>query len=291
MPVLDQGQEGRRTPSADPEGAGPDDDQGVGLAELAEGGEGPGDDALRRQVEDDVEAEITAALEDQAGRVADAAQARGAALVEDEAFWSAERVALAATLLPVLLGALNRLGPAAVITLETSVGATAWPEVAGDAAAWAREHAGALITQISETTRRDVGEAVAAWIESGEELAALERALTPTFGRDRAQMIAQTETTRAYGAANNLARQSVGLPATAWAEPAHVRCRCWTRPERLPNGAWVIVWSTAEDDKVCRRPIATPWGQAAGCRGLDNIIVSANYLGRKLKDVRAEVSG
>jgi len=89
---------------------------------------------------------------------------------------------------------------------------------------------------------------------------------------------------------NDLVRQRVGLPATMFKAPAHPRCRCYTRPTLLPNGEWVVVWSTARDDTVCRQPIQTPWGRVNGCRELHGMIVSeGNYAGRKLSDVRIEL--
>jgi hypothetical protein len=129
-----------------------------------------------------------------------------------------------------------------------------------------------------------VREAVAAWIETGEELDALTDALTPTFGPKRAEMIASTEVTRAYDEANDLARQRVGLPATEFRAPAHTRCRCSTHPRLLDNGDWVIVWYTARDERVCKRPVGTPWGRVNGCRDLHEMVVGGlkKYQGKRL---------
>ena len=60
---------------------------------------------------------------------------------------------------------------------------------------WAQRYVGELITQIDNTTRANVRQAVSRWYENGEPLSALQRDLEPTFGADRAQMIAETETT------------------------------------------------------------------------------------------------
>lgn len=60
---------------------------------------------------------------------------------------------------------------------------------------WAQQYVGELISQIDGTTRENVRQAVSRWYENGEPLSALRRDLEPTFGADRAQMIAETETT------------------------------------------------------------------------------------------------
>jgi len=147
-----------------------------------------------------------------------------------------------------------------------------------------------MITDVTETTRRSVREAVASWIESGGELEDLTEALEPMFGERRANLIATTEVTRAYDEANNLARQKIGLPGAMKRAPAHPSCRCNTREELLPNGEWVVIWLTANDDLVCKQPIETPWGPVVGCSGLQGMVVSENYGGQMLSDVKASVS-
>ena len=137
-----------------------------------------------------------------------------------------------------------------------------WTLVNVAARDWANRHAGELITLINDTTRNQVRQAVAAWIENGDPLPALIRELAPVFGGERAKLIAATEVTRAYAESNRLAyiesgvveeiefrnsmdertcpicgprggrRTSVtnpdfdgyGLP------PLHPRCRCWVVP-------------------------------------------------------------
>ena len=124
---------------------------------------------------------------------------------------------------------------------------------------WAAQHAGALISQIDDTTTRAVRQAVARWVENGEPLEALIQDIEPLFGRKRAEMIASTETTNAFASANKLAYQQSGV-VTEWEwrtaadervcpvcgplnmkqrkfdeafegsimqPPAHPRCRCW----------------------------------------------------------------
>jgi HK97 family phage portal protein len=76
---------------------------------------------------------------------------------------------------------------------------------------WAQRYVGELITQIDGTTRASVRQAVARWYENGEPLSALQRDLEPTFGADRAQMIAETETTAAASEGSYAGFQESGV--------------------------------------------------------------------------------
>lgn len=153
------------------------------------------------------------------------------------------------------------LGVTAALTQLEQIGFSFdWLLVNTQAREWAHQHAATLVQEINETTRQRIRQAVAEWIESGEPLSALVKTLSPTFGRQRAEMIAATEITRAYAKANresylasgivgkvrwyaamdervcpicgSLHGQevdvdkefSVGMP------PAHPRCRCWIVP-------------------------------------------------------------
>lgn len=128
---------------------------------------------------------------------------------------------------------------------------------------WARQYSYDLVTQITDVTRQQLQAAVGEWVESGEALPALVRRIQAggTFGRDRALLIAQTETTRAYAEAEEIAYRESGVRVKEWdavndrlvcpqcgtlhgrrvpvgAEfapgiqnpPAHPGCRCSTRP-------------------------------------------------------------
>lgn len=85
-----------------------------------------------------------------------------------------------------------------------------------DAARWARQYAYDLVTQLTETTRSLVSEVIATFIETpGMTQGDMELLLEPAFGPVRAEMIATTETTRAYSAATNETQKLVnesGLP-------------------------------------------------------------------------------
>ena len=147
--------------------------------------------------------------------------------------------------------------------VEVGVGIE-WGVIAEEAAAWAEQYAGELIRGITDTTRKVVGRKVAEFIRTpGRTIGDLKADLAPHFGETRAQMIAVTETTRAYAAGttfyqNALAEAGVkmvrvwhtsrdekvcvqcgpldGKPEAEWpAEirspdypPRHPQCRCWT---------------------------------------------------------------
>jgi len=176
--------------------------------------------------------------------------------------------------------------------VTASVGGGAdWATVNADAAAWARNYVGELITRVTATTRGAVREAVASWVETGAKLPDLVKVLEPTFGKRRAELISATEVTRAFDEANDRVRQRIGLPATMKKAPAHPGCRCATRPVLLKSGEWVIVWYTVRGDRVCRQPLDTPWGRVNGCHDLHGMIVSENYGGEYLRDVKTRIAG
>lgn len=96
---------------------------------------------------------------------------------------------------------------------------------------WANQYTGELITQINDTTRRQVQAAVSEWISNGEPLEALIRELEPAFGRRRAELIASTETTKAYAEAQKQSYRESGVIQK-------------------------MEWRTAEDERVC--PVCGP---------------------------------
>ena len=273
MPSLGPGAGGRRSEGAEE------------LAELAEQGR----PKQRAAIENELKRDLDAFLDEQQERVVEAVE-RNRDLADDDAFWDQEEERFRQRFLSRLVQAVQELIGLAAQDAESEVGGGVdWAGVNEDAAAWAREYAGELIKNVTETTRASVRQAVATWIETGAELDELTQALTPTFGPQRAELIASTEVTRAFDEANNITRQRIGLPRTEYRAPAHPRCRCSTHPMLLDNGDWVIVWYTARDDRVCKRPLSTPWGRVNGCRGLHDMIVGAEkkkYLGKYLNEVR-----
>lgn len=122
-----------------------------------------------------------------------------------------------------------------------------------------------LFDQVQLTSKRTLRQEVANWVTNGEPLRELEKRLEPTFGQQRARLIASTETTRAYAQGNQLAWQESGVVnekqwktsvdervcpicgplhnkkapligsfeasgETTDNPPAHPHCRCWIVP-------------------------------------------------------------
>ena len=165
--------------------------------------------------------------------------------------------ALAAVLIPFL----TRLAVEEAMTVSVEMGLVFDPAIInGEAVRWAREYGYDLISGLTETTRKVVSEGMQTYLQNPEMgKDALREMLAPAFGETRAQMIATTETTRAYSEATNeyqrLMRQAGvqtrrvwqtredervceicgplhNLPESEWSAefpggpPAHVNCRC-----------------------------------------------------------------
>jgi SPP1 gp7 family putative phage head morphogenesis protein len=140
-----------------------------------------------------------------------------------------------------------------------------WSLLAREARDFAQQYLYNLIRNLDDTTRASVQDAVAKWIESGEGLDKLKDSLQTIFNDEaRAQLIAQTESTRAYAEGSqeryrradvkyvkwNTVRsgtvcptcEALGKEAPAPIEqgfkaasgnafpPNHPGCRCWLRP-------------------------------------------------------------
>jgi HK97 family phage portal protein len=73
-----------------------------------------------------------------------------------------------------------------------------WTLASTAARDYANEYVGELITRINETTKRQVRQAVAAWVMNGDPLQSLVDELAVTFGEQRAKLISSTEVTNAY---------------------------------------------------------------------------------------------
>jgi hypothetical protein len=131
-----------------------------------------------------------------------------------------------------------------------------------DAVRWARQYTYDLVTGLTDTTRTLVREVTATFIETpGLTIGNITELLEPAFGPVRSEMIAVTETTRAFSEAVNEVQHQVnqtGLqmirqwhtsnddivcaicgplneqPESVWKDdfpggpPAHPRCRCGT---------------------------------------------------------------
>jgi len=96
---------------------------------------------------------------------------------------------------------------------------------------WVGSYTSNLYEEINQTTRKKVRTAVQEWVNNGQPLERLNEELAPIFGRQRAELIASTEVTRAYAEGNRIAYQDSGV-VTRW------------------------MWRTANDEKTC--PICSP---------------------------------
>lgn len=225
-------------------------------------------------------------LSEQSGSLADLVQSSGVGAVNNFEWWSLHEAALADEF-SHNLGALARLGAQAGREAVNPSFGINWGLVNRSAVDWAGQHAGELVRNIDATTRAGVQQAVSEWAESGQPLSALAdriRGLSDSgvFSPQRARVIAQTESTNAYARGNVLAWQATGMQPVVYAPAAHVGCRCYLQPYRLPTGEMVAVWYTAHDERVCTQPLETPWGTVAGCRALhDTIVSSGPWLGTK----------
>lgn len=174
---------------------------------------------------------------------------------------------LNAALLAALLVGLTNVAAETMTSAGAEVGIDIDPaEIAQLAGQWARQYSYELVSGLTGTTRDLLQQVIAQYQTNpgmtAEELRAL---LEPAFGALRADMIAVTETTRAYSAGVALYQQYLlahyGLAATlrwftqrdervcplcgpldnkpfsAWGAdhpdgpPAHPRCRCWLAME------------------------------------------------------------
>lgn len=193
---------------------------------------------------------LSAAFDDIRDRAAREARRQRGDISGDMALWEAVNRQLRRAILPHLEEG---------IWLGVEIGAATlpigfdWSVINERAMRWAREYSGRLIQRIDETTRRNVREIVANWIEAGEPLDTLNRNLERIFNRNRAEMIASTEVTAAFAEGIASAGAASGLDVIPPREkpPKHPRCRCWMTLEPRDDGKWAYIWQTANDELVC----------------------------------------
>jgi hypothetical protein len=166
-----------------------------------------------------------------------------------------------------------------------------WDLANSNAEAWANQHAGEMIKNLTDTTKFAVADQVAKWSQTGEGVDGLIKRISglsdenkkPIFNSVRAEMIGITEATNLYAGANNQAWSAAGYAKAAYKPGAHVRCRCYMQPFKLADGTKVLVWYTARDERVCHQPLNAPWGEVKGCAELHKTIVSeGSHMGEKV---------
>jgi len=176
----------------------------------------------------------------------------------DDIFWNEESQKLYEILFPLissasLSGARNAYDALGGVA-ELGV---AWDVVNDDVIKWATAHTIEVVAQVTKTSMAAFVEHFDSWLLSGETMDSLIELLTPYYGVVRAEMIAVTETTRAFALGNLEAWKSSGV-VSGWkwrtamddivcpictekernnpyefgdeTPPAHVRCRCSMSP-------------------------------------------------------------
>lgn len=135
-----------------------------------------------------------------------------------------------------------------------------WQLANEQAGNWAKLYTFELVKDINETTALWLGEKINGWVNDGKPLIDLQKELETVWSKNRAEMIAVTEVTRAYAQGSLKVYQGVpGIEQVSWRTaindvcpvcrpmhgergnmagvfaaglmiPAHVRCRCWVAP-------------------------------------------------------------
>jgi SPP1 gp7 family putative phage head morphogenesis protein len=177
-----------------------------------------------------------------------------------DAFWDEEETAMAALLLYLLLGAVERSIAHQVVHVMTPAGLGISDAVNARAGAWAEKHALKLAKGLTKTSKEQATRRITAWFAEGSgDMNRLRQSLGQIISPQwRADMIAQTEVTRAWSeglhqVANEYdeiigyewftqqdervcivcaplheKRRKKGefYPGGYYAPPAHPRCRC-----------------------------------------------------------------
>lgn len=211
--------------------------------------------AERIEAEDEFATEMEQWLSEQSERIAAGSQGDQPPPQE---FWDAENVALAAFLALFLIRWVEGgITDSAVILSDVQLGIS--DQVNAAAERWARQHSLRLARGLNRTTRALARQRIAIWFRSGQPMSALVDSLNEIIApRWRAEMIAQTEVTRARNQASiEVAAQTPGIRRRIWytrldervcpicaplhgvperrngtfpggfdGPPAHPRCRC-----------------------------------------------------------------
>jgi len=145
---------------------------------------------------------------------------------------------LAEELRAAVLPELSALVVDNALRLSVEVGIGFDPAVINELAVnWARDYSFELVKGLTDTTRKVLAQATESFISTpGMTIGDIEKLIEPAFGSVRAEMIAVTETTRAYSAATN---ELQGL-----------------LQQQVPGLIVTKTWLTANDDLVC--PICAP---------------------------------
>lgn len=180
----------------------------------------------------------------------------------NETFWESQAELLYDLLFPVMVRMGKKAARNGYAMLQAQVGID-WALVNEAVIAWAKRYTAEVVAQITQTSMSAFTGAFGPWAQSGQPLSALIDALAPYYGPVRAEMVAVTETTRAFATGNVLAWQQSGVvDGIRWMTgqdkdvceeicvpldgevgtfdggigpdglfpPAHVNCRCYLQP-------------------------------------------------------------
>lgn len=185
-------------------------------------------------------------------------------LPPDPMFWENEARILADIMRPwIEKSTLKGIEEGRILLGDASLGITIdWDLVNDYARAWAIAHTATVVAQITETSMTAFVNAFPDWVASGEHLNVLIAELAKHYEPWRAEMIAVTETTRAFTQGNHVywgatgvvdgtqwmtgedelvcplclpldgTKADIGQPYPDGSEgpPRHVKCRCYERP-------------------------------------------------------------
>jgi hypothetical protein len=153
---------------------------------------------------------------------------------------------------------------AKLITGKAAVGGIDWDLanqavidwVLGGAPGMGEGYGDIVTTAMVQSREEFIRSSIAEWIQNGEPLHVLTEQLSRSFfSRDRAEMVAVTEVTRAYAEGNIRAYMASGLvdrePRERPISDTHTRCRCWLVLGQDDNGDWAYQWKTSNDERVC----------------------------------------
>jgi SPP1 gp7 family putative phage head morphogenesis protein len=129
-----------------------------------------------------------------------------------DSFWQTEMQILYRILFPLVSEAIVRSARFSYDDIAGQVDlGLSWDVVNDMAVTWAEQHTAAVVAQISKTSMAGFLNEFEDWQKSGEPLPDLVARLMPYYGPVRAEMVAVTETTRAYALGNMSVWRSTGM--------------------------------------------------------------------------------
>jgi hypothetical protein len=188
----------------------------------------------------------------------------------DDEFWSQEDELLLQVVYPVVVETVRQEARTEMERLEAEYDiAIGFDEIDRTVIDWAKRYSYELVKGINQTSRQYIADVMQEFLQQGKPLENIADALDPLYGPVRAEMIAITETTRAFAEADMATWRSSGfVTGKSWAAvasdacdlclenqaagvigideafpsgddnpPGHPRCRCYPKPHiEVPHG-------------------------------------------------------